>query len=625
MRGLWRRAGFAAAGVVAAGVCIGGAGLTPARAQGQAQAQGAAAVGAVSALQGAAAAVRATARDALARGDSVYMDDILETGPGGKLRVTFADDTELTLGPGADVVIDEFVYAPEARTARAALRVTAGAARVLAGAVERLGGQGALSITTPVATIGIRGTDVFLELDGDHLQVALFSGYEVNVTNAAGTTVLRPGEGTDIWGTAAPTPGIPWGPDRVNRALAQVTPIAPAARAFAYARPVANEDSLLDALTRGDVTVDARLRYEHATQAAASLPASALTARLRVGYETAAWRGAFAGIEGEVTRALGGRHSDGAVTRAGRPVIPDPDSEVLNQLYAGWSMAGRGGMAAVRAVVGRQRILYDNERWIGPAAFRQNDQTFDAVTVEARPAPHVALRYAYLDGVNRVLGNTPNGHWRSDSHAVGATTDIVPYGLLTGYAYLVDLHPVPHLSSATYGVRYDTTATGGEAMFGLEAELARQTDYRGNTPGFALTYALVRPSLHWRDTTLSAGVEWLEGDGTRAVQTPLATLHRHNGMADVFNTTPPSGLRDIHVRYLQELPDLGFVKNPRFDLRLHHFTSDGGAITYGTEYNADAAFSVKGYATLGVRWARYEAKRFASDTTKLWVYVETRF
>ncbi len=497
---------------------------------------------------------------------------------------------------------------------------------MVAGAIEGTGGTGALSITTPVATIGIRGTDFFVELEGDRLQVALFSGYEVTVTNAAGTTVLRPGEGTDVWGTAAPTPGIPWGPDRVNRALAMVSAVPDNVRPLTYARPVAEEESLAAALTRGDVIVEGRLRYEHVDQAAAPLPASATTARLRIGYETAAFHGVFAGIEGEITRELSGKRSDGAIVMAGRPVIPDPDSEVLNTLYAGWSMAGRDGMSAARVVAGRQRIMYDSERWIGASGFRQNDQTFDAVAIDARPLPHMAIRYAYLDGINRVLGNsTPNGRWRSDSHAFGLTTDVVPYGLLTGYAYLIDLHPAPQFSSATYGVRYDTTATGGEAMFGLEAEIARQTDYRRNTADFALTYALLRPSIHYQDTTLFAGVEFLEGNGANAVQTPLATLHRHNGWADVFNATPANGLRDIHLRYLQEFPDMGPIKIPRLDLRLHHFTSDSGAITYGTEYNADFNVSVMGYATLGVRWARYEAKNFASDTQKLWLYVETRF
>jgi hypothetical protein len=589
-------------------------------------AQDGARAGGVTAVHGSAIAVRETTQDDLALNDPVFRNDILETGPDGKLRVTFADNTQLTLGPDADVVIDDFVYAPEKKAGNAALRITAGTARVIAGAIEDNGGSQAFSIRTPVATIGIRGTDFFVELEGDHLQVALFSGYEVTVTNAAGTTVLRPGEGTDVWGVAAPTPGIPWGPDRVNRALAMVSPIPASARSLTYARPPAQEDSLMAALTRGDVIIDARLRYEHVTQASAPLPASAATARLRVGYETAAFRGVFAGIEGEITRELAGKRSDGAIVLSGRPTIPDPDSETLNQLYAGWSMAGDDGMTSVRAVFGRQRLIYDNERWIGAGAFRQNDQTFDAVAIEGRPMPHMAVRYAYIDGVNRVLGNsTPNGHWRSDSHAIGMTTDLVPYGLLTGYAYLIDLQSAPQFSSATYGVRYDTMATGGEAMFGVEAEVARQTDYRHNTADFALTYALLRPSIHYQDTTLFAGVEFLEGNGVNSVQTPLATLHRQNGWADVVDIIPAQGLRDVHVRYLQEFPDLGPIKTPRVDLRLHHFTSDSGAVTYGTEFDADLNVSMMGYATVGVRWARYEANSFASDTQKVWFYVETRF
>lgn len=591
-----------------------------------ASAQEAAQAGAVRALQGTAAVVRTGGRSPLALADPVFSQDALETGPQGQLRVTFSDNTELTLGPNADVVIDEFIYAPAANRASAALRIAAGAARLLAGDVESVGGQQAVRITTPVATIGIRGTDFFVELEGDHLSVALFSGYEVTVSNAAGTTVLRPGEGTDVWGGAAPTPGLPWGSERVNRALAVVSTTGPGRRALPYARPVAREDSFVTALTRGDISADARVRYEFVDQAAVPLNAHAITTRLRLGYETLAWRGVFAGIEGEITRDAGrARRSDGVTALSGRPVILDPDSEVLNQLYVGWSRADAGGMAAVRNVIGRQRIAYDNERWIGPGSFRQNDQTFDAVSVEGRPLPHVAARYAYLDGINRILGNNPNGHWRSDSHAFGVTTDLLPYGLLTAYAYLLDLNSAPLSSSATYGVRYDTTATGGDAFLGMEAELARQTDYRGNTPNFALMYALVRASARFEETTLSAGWELLEGNGARAVQTPLATLHRHNGWADVFNVTPANGLRDIHVRYLQELPDLWLVKNPRIDLRVHHFTSDNGSTTYGTEFNADANVSIAGHATFGVRYAQYEAKSFGSDTRKLWVYVETRF
>jgi hypothetical protein len=322
---------------------------------------------------------------------------------------------------------------------------------------------------------------------------------------------------------------------------------------------------------------------------------------------------------------LSDRRSDGVRNFATLPVIPDPDSEELNQAYAGWMRAGGDGLAGTRAVIGRQRISYDNERWVGPGTFRQNDQTFDAVSVETREIAGLALRYAYTNRVNRVLGNNPNGRWNSDSHFMGASTTLVPFGLTTAYAYLLDLHPVPQFSSATYGARYDGLVESGDFSLGLEAEVARQYDHARNPNNFALTYALARPSLKWRGSMLAAGWEHLGGNGTVAVQTPLATLHRHNGWADVFTVTPANGLRDLHVRFLQELPDAGPIKNPKLDVRYHDFAATRGGADYGTEFDADLNATVLGRVTAGVRFARYNAKSFDSDTKKMWLYLEFQY
>ncbi len=86
-----------------------------------ASAQVGAQAGGVSDLHGTATADRAATQSNLALRDPIFADDILETGTQGKLRVTFSDNTELTLGPNAEVVIDEFVYAPDANQARGGL------------------------------------------------------------------------------------------------------------------------------------------------------------------------------------------------------------------------------------------------------------------------------------------------------------------------------------------------------------------------------------------------------------------------------------------------------------------------------------------------------------------------
>jgi len=558
----------------------------------------------------------------------IYSEDILETGPGAKLLVTFIDGTRLTLGPNADVIIDEFVYNPNGGANNAALRVTGGAMRLVAGAVERIGGPQAVSVATPVATIGIRGTDFFVEMEDEHLAVALFSGFEVAVTNAAGETVLRPGEGTDIFGPGAPTQPLTWGVDRVNRALALVTLAENDRRPLPYAQPVAVAATPDAAFMQGKFKFDARYRYEMVDQASRSRDAFASTLRLRAGYETLGWNGFFGGIEGEITREIGNnRRSDGVSNNPALPVIADPESEVLNRLYVGWTDSAADGLAQTRAVLGRQRIMYDNERWIGPVAFRQNDQTFDALAFETRAVDHVALRYAYINRVNRILGNSPGGHWNSNSHLLGISTDYVPFGIVTAYAYLLDLNPVPLMSSATYGLRYDALyQQTDDFAWGIEAEVAQQTDHGGNPGAYMLTYALVRPMVKLMDTTtISAGWEHLGGNGFNAVQAPLATLHRHNGWADVFTTTPANGLQDLHIRVMQEMPDAGFIKNPKLDLRFHDFRAARGGAHYGSEFDADVNFSILGRVTLGARFAHYDAKTFGADTTKAWFYVEMQY
>lgn len=295
-----------------------------------------------------------------------------------------------------------------------------------------------------------------------------------------------------------------WGTDRVNRALALVTVSPLDQRPLYYAQPVAPELTLQSALIEGKFKIDARYRSEFVEQDNRAQKAHASTLRVRAGYETAAYNGFFAGVEGEITRGIfSNRRSDGVTNIPALPVIPDPDSEVLNRAYVGWTRVDADGMSGARAVLGRQRIAYDNERWVGPVAFRQNDQTFDAMTAEGQIVPGVNARYAYLNRVNRVLGNNPNGHWGNDSHLISVATNKTPYGITTAYAYLLDLKPVARMSSATFGVRYDALVQYRDDLaFGLEAEIARQSDYAGNPNNYGVTYTLLRPMVKWNDDTL---------------------------------------------------------------------------------------------------------------------------
>jgi len=378
-----------------------------------------------------------------------------------------------------------------------------------------------------------------------------------------------------------------------------------------------------EAMTGGKLKVDVRYRYESVDQVGLPRSAYSDTVRLRVGYETLSWNGMFAGIEGALVRDIGAvRRSDGVTVQPGIPSIADPESERLEQAYVGWSLPGNHGDPTARIEFGRQRFAYEDERWIGSSDFRQMDQTFDAATFETRPVSGLDVRYAYVGRVNRILGDNPGGVWTSDSHLIGVSTTVVPFGVSTAYAYLLDLKPVPTLSSATTGLRYDGSLQRGAMKLGLEAEVARQTDYGNNPNQYALTYSLLRPSLGWEGTTLFTEWESLRGNGRFALQTPLATFHAQNGWAEVFNTIPPNGLRDIRLRWLQELPDLGPLKNGRLDVRFDDFSATHGAIHYGREIDADVNASLKGWVTVGLQIAAYQASTFARNTTKVWLYAE---
>ncbi len=323
--------------------------------------------------------------------------------------------------------------------------------------------------------------------------------------------------------------------------------------------------------------------------------------------------------------------NDGVNRRTTLPLIPDPSADELKEAYVGWTAIDENGLSQTRAVVGRQRILYDNERWIGPGEFRQNAQSFDAITFETRLIPRFALRYAYVDKVHRILGDNFGGRWQSASHLASLTTNVVPFGVTTAYAYLLDLKTVPLLSSATYGLRYEGVIPlayypSGDFSALVELEVARQTNYGVNPRTFELPYGKIAGGLTWYRTTISAAYERLAGNGVAAVQTPLATLHRHNGWADVFTTTPAGGLREVSARVLQELPDLGPFKGPKLDLRYLDFRSAGGVSQhYGKEWDADLNTSLNGWFTLGVRAAKYTADRFDTNTMKVWTYLELRF
>jgi hypothetical protein len=156
-------------------------------------------------------------------GAKVHMNDELRTGPEGRLKVTFRDDTVLVLGEQASVVIDRYVYNPDQNVGETVLQATKGAFLFASGRIKELG-RHKIMVSTPVANIGMRGTQFWGgPIEGKY--GVLLLGGEVVVSNRAGSVTLSMiGQGTDI-----PSPSDPPGPvkawpaGKIARAVATVT------------------------------------------------------------------------------------------------------------------------------------------------------------------------------------------------------------------------------------------------------------------------------------------------------------------------------------------------------------------------------------------------------------------
>lgn len=405
-----------------------------------------------------------------------------------------------------------------------------------------------------------------------------------------------------------------------------LTVLAPFGTAWAAedAAPAAKSD-LGKALAEGKLLLDARYRYEFVDQDGLARDADAHTFRTRVGYETGKFHDFSALLEVENITALGGeRFNDTINGKASYPVVADPEDSSLNRLQLNYR-----GIPDTEMTLGRQTIALDNQRFIGNVAWRQNDQTFDAITVKNQSLNDASLFYAYASQVNRVFGtDSPAGIWDdSHIHLINASYGGFPIGKITGYGYLLDIPDSLALSSATYGIRFEGKHPLQEGLTGLlNLEYARQVDYGDNPNNVSFDYYWIEPGITFGQWTIKALYESIEGDGTNAMQFPLGTNHAFDGWVDKFLTTPANGLTDVSIG----ITYVAKSESPYFDgtkviLAYHDFSAEHGSADYGTEWNALIEQTYDKHYTLGVKVARYESNGLFTDTTKIIPYAQVKF
>jgi len=113
-------------------------------------------VGQVATIQGIATVTRGNAASfRLKVSDGIYKKDALQTGANSSLGITFDDETTLSLTANAGIVVDDFVYEEGGKRNSAVFNIASGTVAFVASLVAK---NGNMTISTPTATLGIRGT-----------------------------------------------------------------------------------------------------------------------------------------------------------------------------------------------------------------------------------------------------------------------------------------------------------------------------------------------------------------------------------------------------------------------------------------------------------------------------------
>lgn len=372
----------------------------------------------------------------------------------------------------------------------------------------------------------------------------------------------------------------------------------------------------LKAVSEGKLLFDARWRYESVDDGGFAQDADANTLRLRLGYRTPVHEGWNAVVELEHTSHLfGDDFNSTANNQTAYPVVVDPDNTELNQAYVQYAPTD-----ATKFMLGRQRVIYDNQRFFGNVGWRQNEQTFDAFNFEHHFNNGLNLRYSYLDRANRIYGDDhPNedfARWQLDAHLLSLNHKLGP-GVLTGYAHLIDNQTLPLSSHQNIGLRYAAKRDNKDGIGWLATgEYATQNDYANGSNIIDADYLLLEGGIVWKANTFKAGYEQLGGNGSYGFATPFATLHAFNGWADRFLTTPVNGLQDSYLGWNRKFGKLNA------NIVWHDYQSDRLNIHYGQEWNASLswAFAPKWNAIL--KHADYQADDIGFDVRKTWVSVE---
>jgi hypothetical protein len=383
----------------------------------------------------------------------------------------------------------------------------------------------------------------------------------------------------------------------------------------------------------GAVKIDLNYRYENVNQdivpnpllngrplANAQQPATANanTVRLRVGLLSPVFYGLQGYAEYEGVYAMQSDYNSTLNGKSGFSTIADPYKNEVSQLWLSYA-----GIPDTLIKGGRQRIKFDDDRFIGNVGWRQLEQTYDSVLITHNNQQLFGLtvNVGYIGNVKTFTSTTEN----INAPILNLNYKLGDYGNLVGYGYWLGYTEPENFakSNQTYGLRVTNYQKPGDSLkisdnYGLvyTAEWSIQKDYINSPQNYTVNRYNLMGGFTAYNFTFQGAMEQLDGVApNKTFITPLGTNHAFQGWADLFLVTPKDGIRDLFGTVVATF-DQGNVAVTGV---YHDFYDDTGSIHYGNEWDFMASKKFGKHYTLLAKYAYYNADQYSTDTQKIWV------
>lgn len=387
-------------------------------------------------------------------------------------------------------------------------------------------------------------------------------------------------------------------------------------------------ESFREAFSEGETHLDFRLRYEDINQG--DQGAQALTLRSRIGFETLPYELFKAYVEFDDVRAIpdDDNYNSGGNNQLDDVFLEDPEGTELNQAWIAYDIAN------TLIKFGRQTFSLNNERLVGGDSWRQNEQTFTALSIQNEILNYTRFEFAQLNSIqtnqdedlssahqdlNAKLFNLHyRGFWLND---------------LSVYALWISDHPdQTQWETSTYGIRFSGDM-GGDFSVAYQLELAQQEDAGNNPANYSATYALIDFLFGYQGMHVNLGYEKLGASKDAFFVTPLASLHNFQGASDQFSNNGlgniPGGIQDSYlgVGYSTEIALAQHSLPLSLTIDYHDYRADSPVNNlshYGEEWGGRVKVELEKINFL-IQYADYHADHYGQSDQHVWLAMNVSF